>query len=189
MQKKILLTFGLLFGIVLFYYCLKFYTIETRNAAIEEYQSKINSEYSANFLRERKKGTPKAYMKSLLIENFDRQSYDSIVGIDSPQKAFIYSLIVANKWNNGNASFDAFHTIATLDSTNRFCEVPNLDFLDKETINLAILYLKKANHNGPVNAKFILGKYYLEGKYVEKNNKLGNELLKEADKLSNGVLK
>ena len=189
MRKKIVVTFGLLFGIVLFYYCLKFYTIETRNLAIEEYQSKLNSEYSANFFRERKKEKPKASMKSLLIENFNRHTYDSLIGTDSPQKAFIYSLIVANKWNNGNASFDAFRTIATLDSTNRFCEVPNLDFLDKETLNLAILYLKNASDNGPINVKYILGKYFLEGKYVKKNEILGSKLLKEADKLSNGVLK
>lgn len=188
MKKRILKIVGILFGIILFYFLLKFYTNQIRNFAIEECQAKFNTNINKDYGKKESKDS-EINLKSLLIDRFDKQSYDSILGIDSPKKAFLYSLIVANKWNDGNASFDVFRAIATLDSSNNFNEVPDLDFLDQETINIAIAYLKKASHNGPINAKYTLGKYYLEGKYIKKDKELGKKLLKEADELSNGILK
>ncbi|MBP1221728.1 hypothetical protein [Flavobacterium sp. 1355] len=52
----------------------------------------------------------------------------------------------------------------------------------------ALHYLEKASDKEHPNAKYILGKYYLEGKYLAKNATLGNSLLQEAKKLSGGIL-
>lgn len=131
--------------------------------------------------------------KSMFIDKFRKDIYDSLsmdyIHNYKQPEMLIYSLLVSNKWDYGQASYNVFEIISKLDSMNRFKDVPNLDFLNKETVNMAIIYLKKASINGPINAKYILGKYYLEGKYVEKNEVLGNKLLKEAEELSNGVLK
>lgn len=71
---------------------------------------------------------------------------------------------------------------------NSSTNLPEIDFLDKETRQMALHYLEKASNKEHPNAKYILGKYYLEGKYVPKNVTLSNSLLQEAKKLSGGIL-
>lgn len=188
MKKKVILI-----GLVLltFIFLLMLYSKWVFNSAIEECKSKYMEECSISHMKayDNKKKDDPNYIKNILIDKFQSTSYDKFIMRETPRKGFVYLILASNKWNYGDASFDVFETLANLDSKNRFVEIPNLDFLDKETITMAIIYLKKASLNGPVNAKYILGKYYLEGKYVDKNEELGAKLLKEADKLSNGILK
>jgi TPR repeat protein len=191
MKKKFFLTSSLLFIVVILFFCLKFYTKTIYNSAIEECESKYNSNYSRKFLEEQngKNSKVKPTIKSILINRFDKQSYDSIVRTDSPEKSLIYSLIVSNRWNHTEASLEVFYSIANLNEDNKFVDFPDLDFLDSETRNLALKYLKKASDKKNPNALFILGNYYLKGKYLEKNEALGKKLMKEAEIVGTGVLK
>lgn len=129
--------------------------------------------------------------KLFCIDKFDKNQYDSIkkeyIHNYKQNDFLLYSLICANKWKSGEAAYDVFYTLSMLDETNRFSENINLDFLDLQTRKLAISHLIMAAKSGQANAKYTLGKYYLDGKYVQKNVLLGNNLIKEANKSSNGV--
>ena len=191
MKKKTYQVLILLLIIIVIFFSLKFYTKTVYKLAIEECESKYNSNYSRKLLEEQngKISKVKPSIKSVLIDRFDKQSYDSIVRTDSPEKSFIYSLVVSNKWNHTEASLEVFYSIAHLNEDNKFVDFPDLDFLDSETRNLALKYLKKASDKKSANALFILGNYYLKGKYLEKNEVVGKKLMKEAEILSNGILK
>lgn len=114
---------------------------------------------------------------------FKESTYDSIeseyVHNYDYNELLFYSIIASNKLKNGNASYNVFYTIANLDTLNRFKDVPNLDFLDDDTKLLALKYLLKASNEGQKNAKLILGKYYLEGKYIKKDVENGEKLIHE----------
>ena len=133
-----------------------------------------------NLVNENRKFT----MDSIYSSNFkERRSGD----------IFLYSLLISNKYNDPKASFNVFCILTELDSTNSSKrEIPLLDGFDRSTQQLAIDYLKKAsgkNSEGILNAKQILGYYYLEGKYIEKDTILGRKLINEAFKQSIGVLR
>ena len=58
-----------------------------------------------------------------------------------------------------------------------FTELENLDDKKRE---LALKYLKLGAEKGNKNCQNILGHYYLEGKFVEKDIVKGNELIKKS---------
>ncbi|MFB9077055.1 hypothetical protein ACFFLS_03565 [Flavobacterium procerum] len=189
MKRKLYLAIILLLIITILFFCLKFYTKTIYSLAIEECEANYSNSYSEKFNKEQYKKNTKSSIKSLLVNNFDKQSYDSIVRTDTPEKSFIYSLLVSNKWNHAEASLEVFYSIAHLNEDNIFVDFPDLDFLDSETRNLALKYLKKAADKKSPNALYILGNYYLQGKYLEKNEVLGKKLMKEAEILGTGILK
>lgn len=178
MKKRIIL---ICLGLFISLFLLKLYSKWVYASAEEKFRSNKIEEYDTNNLKKGNKDDS-INIKRILIDKFESTSFDKFIMRETPRKGFVYLILASNKWNYGDASFDVFETLAKLDSKNRFVEIPNLDFLDKETITMAIIYLKKASLNGPVNAKYILGKYYLEGKYVEKNVILGNNLIMQAKK-------
>lgn len=189
MKKKSTQAVILVLIIIVLFFSLKFYTQAIYKLATKECEEKYNNSYSEKFRKEDYKKTNKPSIKSLLLNNFSKQSYDSIVRTNSPEKSFIYSVLVSNKWNNAEASLDVFYSIAHLNEDNKFVDFPDLDFLDSETRNLALKYLKKASDKKNPNALFVLGNYYIQGKYLEKNEVLGKELIKEAENVGTGVLK
>jgi hypothetical protein len=186
-MKKIIIIVISIVGFIIF---LGFYTNEVSKYAVKEAKSKELEEFNELFLESRRQqaALEKIPLSSLLIDKFDRQTYDSLLDTDE-RRRLAYSIVVSNKWEYNYASFDVFRCIANLNEDNIHITIPNLDFLDKETRGLAMKYLKKASYEKQHEAMFILGKYYLEGKYVEKNEKLSKNLSDEAKKISNGIIK
>ncbi|WP_165769809.1 hypothetical protein [Flavobacterium araucananum] len=164
---------------------MKFYTDYVYNSAIKDYEKKYIIEYNDKHLEESKKeDNSNAIINKKLINNLDKKFYDSIMKSGKSENTFIYSIVVSNKWNFSEASYNVFMTLAQLDDKNASTSIPDLDFLDDETKKLALKFLQKASDENDPNAKYTLGKYYLEGKYFKKNTVLGNSLLNEANNIS-----
>lgn len=186
---KIKLFLSIVLGLIILVITLKYYTDYVSNSAVRDYEKKYVAEFSDRQLintESRNNLIPK--IKERLINKFDKELYDSIIKVGSYQNSLIYSIIVANKWDYSEASLNAFMGLTGLNKENSSTYLPEIDFLDKETRQMALHYLEKASNKEHPNAKYILGKYYLEGKYVPKNFTLGNSLLQEAKKLSGGIL-
>lgn len=168
---------------------MKYYTDYVYTSAIKDYEKKNIYEYNNLHLEASKKefnSIPN--FKERLIDSLDKDFYDSILKVDTYKNGLIYSIVVSNKWDYSEASFNVFMTLAELDKKNSSTNLPEIDFLDEKTRKMALQYLEKASNKGNPNAKYILGKYYLEGKYLNKNTTLGNSLLQEAKNLSGGIL-
>ncbi|MBP1677382.1 MAG: hypothetical protein H6Q20_1941 [Bacteroidetes bacterium] len=114
------------------------------------------------------------YYEELQISYLDRNSYEFLP----------WALLMANKYNDTGAYLDVY--ICLFEFSNLYdstgLESWSLDNLDKKTQKMAIEYLIKAAEKGHNQAKEILGRYYLEGRYIEKNIALGNKLIKESKK-------
>lgn len=187
MKKKLFLSIAL--SLIILVIALKYYTDYVTNSAVRDYEKKYVAEFNDTHLAETQSDddlNPK--FKERLIDKFDKNFYDSIVKVDTHDNVLIYSIIVSNKWNYSEASLNVFMALAGLDKKNSSTSLPEIDFLDEESRKMALHYLEKASDKEHPNAKYILGKYYLEGKYVTKNVTLGNSLLQEAKKLSGGIL-
>lgn len=111
------------------------------------------------------------YYEELQISYLDRNSYEFLP----------WALLMANKYNDTGAYLDVYICLFELSNLYDSAGLENwsLDNLDNKTQKMAIEYLNKAAEKGHHQAKEILGKYYLEGRYVEKNTALGNRLIKE----------
>lgn len=187
MKKKLFLSIAL--GIVLIAILMKYYTNYVYNSAIKDYEKKyVNDFNNLNLEKSKNKFKSIPNYKERLIDKFDNSLYDSILRVSSYNNALVFSLIISNKWNNSEASFNVFTTLAQLDKRNSSTNLPDIDFLDKETKEMALHYLQKASDSDNPNAKYILGKYYIEGKFLKRNVTLGNTLLREAKDLSGGIL-
>jgi TPR repeat protein len=84
---------------------------------------------------------------------------------------------MANKYDYTMAYYDVFDCLTLLywdDCDNTSCW---LDSLDNQTRMMALEYLKKAADKGERNASWELGRLYIEGKHVQKDTVLGNQLL------------
>ncbi len=187
MKRKLFLSIAL--SLIVLVIALKYYTDYITNSAVRDYEKKYVAEFNDTHLTEAESEydlNPK--FKERLINKFDKELYDSIVKVGSYQNSLIYSIIVSNKWNYSEASLNVFMALARLDKKNSSTSLPEIDFLDEESRKMALHYLEKASDKEHPNAKYILGKYYLEGKYLTKNATLGNSLLQEAKKLSGGIL-
>ncbi len=126
---------------------------------------------------------PVQELKKMALENGDNDAYEklSIGYMDSPYEGFLYTaLIMANKYNNKFACMDVFYCLTD------FHHKDNDDVLaelDPKTRLMALEYLKLAAENGEINAKELLGKYYIEGLYLPKNEEHGKQLIDESEKL------
>jgi len=186
MKKKMYLSIVL--GLIILLVVLKYYTDYVCNSAVSDYKKKYVNEFNDTHLAEAQNEDLTPKFKERLINKFDKNFYDSIVKVGTYNNALIYSIIVSNKWDYSEASLNVFMALAELDKKNSSTSLPEIDFLDEETRKIALHYLERASNKENPNAKYILGKYYLEGKYLHKNVTLGNSLLLEAKKLSGGIL-
>lgn len=187
MKRKLFLS--IILGLIILLVALKYYTDYVSNLAVRDYEKKYVAEFSNTHAADiESKYNLTSKIKERLINKFDKDFYDSILMVGTYNNALIYSILVSNKWNYSEASLNVFMALAQLDKKNSSTDLPEIDFLDKETRQMALHYLEKASNKEHPNAKYILGKYYLEGKYVPKNIALGNSLLQEAKKLSGGIL-
>ncbi len=107
----------------------------------------------------------------------DTNAYFQLSNIyyDSPNESFLRtSLLMANKYSYHQAYIDVYYCLTDLPHKKKYTE---LDDLDVRTRELALVYLKDAVNAGNKEAMEILGHYLIEGKYVPKDVKYGNELL------------
>lgn len=125
-------------------------------------------------------GTSETILKQNILEKGDVKSYEelSTAYLDRSEGEFmIWALIMANKYDYPQAYFDVFVQLSELSG-----EAWSLDQLDEKTRTIAIEYLTKAAEKGHHQAPEVLGQYYMEGKYVNKDAELGNKWKAQAKK-------
>ncbi len=119
--------------------------------------------------------------KKLALEKGDIKAYNSLSldYMDSPYEEFLYTaLLMANKHNYHLAYEDVYYVL-----TDFYHKKDNLELeeLDLVTRGMALEYLKKGAEKGNKECKRILGSHYLMGKYIKKDMKMGNKLIKESE--------
>jgi TPR repeat protein len=126
---------------------------------------------------------PEDYGKIVL--NGDTDAYYAVhveyMNFHYPEESLFYALVMANKYDYQEAYFDVFECLYDLNNEYQHAnEGWRLDSLDETSRKMALEYLVKATEKGHKQSKEILGEYYLEGLYVEKDTILGKRLIKES---------
>jgi hypothetical protein len=121
-------------------------------------------------------------LKDLAIIKGDTNAYHemSIAYMDSPNNTdFINTaLIMANKHNFHEAYLDVYYCLTDYYHRKDF---KNLDDLDKKQRDTALKYLIMGSEKKDKECRNLLGYYYLEGKYIEKDTIKGLKLIKESE--------
>ncbi len=129
------------------------------------------------------------YKEAIIDGNIQAYYQLSNYYMDSPYPGFLHTaLMMANKHKNKAACMDVFDCLWRFggNTKERNYDYENkLDDLDSVTKSMALKYLKLASDDGSIEAKELLSKYYIEGRYLKKNEELGKTLLKEVDSLQN----
>ncbi|WP_353098133.1 hypothetical protein [Empedobacter brevis] len=120
------------------------------------------------------------YKEAALIKGDTSAYYQlSLDYMDSPYDGFLYTaLLMANKHNYHLAYEDVYYVLTDYYHKKESTE---LEDLDEKTRTMALDYLKAGAEKGNKECKRILGRLYIEGQYVEKNEELGNRLKQEAE--------
>lgn len=87
-----------------------------------------------------------------------------------------WALLMANKFGYQQAYFDVFWILYEKQKLSEECDY-SLNRLDNNDKQLALNNLIMAAKLGHLQAKEILGKYYMQGRYVIKDTILGKQLL------------
>ncbi len=126
---------------------------------------------------------PYQELKELAIIKGDTNAYHemSIAYMDSPNddRFLNVSLIMANKHNFPGAYLDVYYFLTDYYHRKDF---KDLDDLDETTRIMALDYLKKGAEKRDKECQKILGQYYLQGKYIEKDTLKGNQLIKDGER-------
>jgi hypothetical protein len=85
-----------------------------------------------------------------------------------------YALLMANKYHYERAYYHVYDCFIIIYANGAYNS--DLDSLDNTTKKFALEYLQKGAELGEINCKKKLGRYYIEGKYFEKDTVLGKEL-------------
>lgn len=124
---------------------------------------------------------PYAELQELALTKGDTVAYHemSIAFMDSPNDvSFLNTAVVmANKHNFRGAFLDVYYFLTDYYHRKDF---KNLDDMDERLRVMALEYLIKGAEKREKECQRILGRYYLDGKYVEKDTIQGNQLLKES---------
>lgn len=119
-------------------------------------------------------------LAKLIFEQGDELAYQELRTTDpffgNPERLMPYALIMANKYDSGVACFDVYYGFLSIYNTQA---TRDLDRLDETSQHMAVEYLQKASKRGEWQASEILGKYYMEGRYVKKDTILGRKLMGE----------
>ena len=116
------------------------------------------------------------------LRNGDTSAYDqlSIEYIDSPYTGFLYTaLMMANKFQYQRAYIDVYYCLTDLHHKKDGTE---LDDLDERTRSLALEYLMKGVDRGNKECMGILGGFYVDGRYIERDQRKGEMLLEASRK-------
>jgi hypothetical protein len=124
-------------------------------------------------------GLPMEELKKLVIEKGDNNAYENLriryLDVKKYESEFlIYSLYMANKYDNKYAYYDVYKSMTRLFGNNK---------IDERSKELAIEYLKKGVLHNEYRAVYELSQLLLNGKYVRKDILLGKELEQKADSL------
>jgi len=125
-------------------------------------------------------------LKEKIITMGDTESYSSLstASLDNPTEDFLpWALVMANKYHFTQAYLDVYFCLNSMSNEFDKNDVRSLKLLDNKTRTMAIEYLKKAAEQKHPQAMSILGHYYVEGRYLIKDEKLGNNLIVESEKL------
>lgn len=119
-----------------------------------------------------------SYRKSA-VEKGDTIAYKELELENYQSDSFLYvSLIMANKYNYPSAYYNVFHCLVKQSNKK---ELEALDDLDEMTKKMAIDYLIMGAEKGDKQCQKILGKFYLEGKYLKKDVEKGSQLIKDSN--------
>lgn len=123
----------------------------------------------------------RSFYKEEALTKGDTSAYYqlSLDYMDSPYEGFLYTaLIMANKYDYHLAYEDTYYCLTNYYHKKEFTE---LESLDEKTRTMALSYLKAGAEKGNRECKRILGNLYTEGKYLDKNEELGNDLKEEVE--------
>jgi len=118
-----------------------------------------------------------------LVKKGDTIAYENLFMVflttttkEHSSELLIYSLLMANKYNYPFAYYGVYDCLWQIypETTS---SLMLLDSLDETTRNIALEYLQKGAELGENNCQYNLGRYYLEGKYFEKDTILGKKLI------------
>lgn len=98
----------------------------------------------------------------------------SVVEEDGNEGYFLYSLIMANKYNYHRAYFEVFRFLIGV------CQAQGID-IDEETKDLALKYLYRGVDLNDCQSIEALANLYIEGKLLPKDVEKGKMLLKRAE--------
>lgn len=128
-------------------------------------------------------GMPSKKSRELALKKGDTNAYHelSIEYMDSPNNpGFLETAVtMADKYKYHEAYLDVYYVLT--DYYHRR-DNRNLDDLDSEKITRAMKYLAIGAKKGNKECKKILGQYYLDGKYVNKDIIKGKKLIEEGEK-------
>lgn len=119
-------------------------------------------------------------LKELVLSKGDTTAFNELAiaffNQDHKEEYLIYSVIMANKYHFPRAYYQVYNCLTSV------CESSNI-IIDKETMELAIKYVKKGAELKDGDALMRLSDLYNEGKYIAKDTILGNKLANEARKI------
>ena len=151
----------LIFGIISVFFIMQYFNEK------KELKTSLKSASSLDFYRKQ------------VIEQGDFTAYNELQFEYDNSDNFLYvALIMANKYDYDEAYYDVFYCLTRYSNKNK---LDALDDLDNTTKAMALNYLIKGAAKGNNDCKRVLGSFYLQGKYVEKDIKKGSKLLQEAE--------
>ena len=123
-----------------------------------------------------------AESKEIVLKSNDRDEvisyYNYLQGTEALKygnKAILaWSLLVAHKHNYANAYLWVYYGLTDFDANDR---TRSLKYLDKETRDMALKYLKKSIELGDYGGAYDLAQYYFEGKYLPQDSVEGKRLM------------
>ena len=118
-----------------------------------------------------------ARLEENIVKNGDIDSYNQLMSYHLDQikpinEFVIYSMIMANKYEYPQACWDVYWQLVFLK-----------DSVDSQTLDIGMSFLRHGTELNSSSCIDELGKLYLDGKYVDQNEALGNELLKKAENI------
>jgi hypothetical protein len=121
-----------------------------------------------------------ARLEENIVKNGDIDSYNQLMSYHLDQikpinEFVIYSMIMANKYNYPQACWDVYWRLVYLK-----------DSVDSQTLNIGMSFLQHGVELNSSSCMNELGQLYLDGKYVDRNEPLGNELLNKAEIIRKG---
>lgn len=126
-------------------------------------------------------GTSLLKLETLALDSGDTEAYDglSLNFMESPNNKFLYTaLIMANKHKYPPAFIDVYYCLTDLTHKRDGTE---LDDLDDKTRSLALEYLNSGAQLGNKECMGLLGKQYLTGRYIPKDESKGKSLIEASE--------
>jgi TPR repeat protein len=123
-------------------------------------------------------------LKEKVIIEGDTAAYNSLstASLDNSEESFLpWALIMANKYEYSQAFLDVYFCLNSMSSEFDKNNTRSLKLLDNKTREMALSYLKKAADKKHPQAMSILGQYFIDGIYLEKNSEKGNLLKNESE--------